>query len=60
MIISALTSYLEGGGNLVDIVKCYPIISFIDESGSKKCDVMNKYFLMNNDQDPKESKAIME
>ncbi|GJQ88054.1 Su(P) [Trypoxylus dichotomus] len=58
MIISALSSYTQDGeASLTDIVKCYPLISFIDDSGSKKYDIMNKYFLMYNQKDPQRSKS---
>ncbi|XP_050301583.1 prostaglandin E synthase 2 [Anthonomus grandis grandis] len=49
MIISALASYLKDGDkSLPEIVKCFPFISFYDESGAKKNEIMNRYFLMLN------------
>lgn len=54
-IISVLASYLnnpkeQDPGELVNF---YPEISFFDNDGKKKSDVMNKYFLMFQDKPPK-------
>lgn len=54
-IISVLASYLndtkeQDPGQLVNF---YPEISFFDNSGKKKSDVMNKYFLMYQDKPPR-------
>ncbi|XP_066138942.1 prostaglandin E synthase 2 [Euwallacea fornicatus] len=47
MIISAIASYLKDTNkSLPDIVRCFPFISFFDEDGTKKKEIMNKYFLM--------------
>lgn len=46
MIISALTTYLQDDKDLVDIVRYYPFISYLDEDGSTKKEIMNKYFVM--------------
>ncbi|KAF7270782.1 hypothetical protein GWI33_016287 [Rhynchophorus ferrugineus] len=47
MIISALATYLKDSDkSLNDIVKCFPFITFYDDDGSKKNEIMNKYFLM--------------
>lgn len=47
MIISALASYLKDSDKgLSEIVKCFPFITFYDEGGVKKKEIMNKYFLM--------------
>ncbi|CAG9761507.1 unnamed protein product [Ceutorhynchus assimilis] len=47
MIISALATYLKDSDkSLPDIVKCFPFITFYDDDGSKKNEIMNKYFLM--------------
>ncbi|KAJ8925007.1 hypothetical protein NQ315_001172 [Exocentrus adspersus] len=47
MIISALASYLtDTRKDIPEIVKCFPTIDYIDEDGTKKFDIMNKYFLM--------------
>lgn len=47
MIISALATYLvDAKKNIAEIVKCFPYIDFIDESGRKKTEIMNRYFLM--------------
>ncbi|XP_060535755.1 prostaglandin E synthase 2 [Cylas formicarius] len=51
MIISALATYLKDADkSLTDIVKCFPFISFYDDSGVKKNQIMNGYFLMFSDQ----------
>ncbi|XP_022920268.2 prostaglandin E synthase 2 [Onthophagus taurus] len=60
MIISALQSYLQDkGGSITEIVKCYPSISY-EEDGSKKVDIMNKYFIMYNGINPNRTKEEME
>ncbi|KAF5290654.1 hypothetical protein FQR65_LT01944 [Abscondita terminalis] len=47
MIISAMASYLlDSSRGITDIVKYYPIIQFMDEGGSAKTEIMNRYFLM--------------
>ena len=47
MIISALASYLhDRGQGLMEVVKCYPSISFTDDDGKLKTDILNRYFLM--------------
>lgn len=47
MIVSALSSYIrESGRELQDITKSYPQISFLDENGTTKNEIMNRYFLM--------------
>lgn len=53
MIISAISSYLKDQKKeLIDIVKCFPFITFVDEDGVKKNEIMNRYFLMLSDQSP--------
>jgi microsomal prostaglandin-E synthase 2 len=44
MIISALSTYLKDKKDLREIVNCYPLITFVDEDGAKKSEIMNKYF----------------
>jgi microsomal prostaglandin-E synthase 2 len=47
MIISSLASYLhDRDQGLMEIVKCYPSISFTDDDGKVKTDILNRYFLM--------------
>jgi hypothetical protein len=36
--------------DLLDVVNCYPRVSFKNEAGVDMVDVMNKYFLMYGDQ----------
>ncbi|KAL5280972.1 Su(P) family protein [Megaselia abdita] len=53
-IISVLASYMHNRKqNLVELANFYPNISFFDDDGTKKHDIMNKYFLMYQDQAPK-------
>jgi microsomal prostaglandin-E synthase 2 len=47
MIISALASYLhDREQGLKEVVKCYPNISFTDDDGRLKNEILNRYFLM--------------
>lgn len=53
-IISVLASYMHNRKqNLVELANFYPNISFFDDAGNKQHDIMNKYFLMYQDQAPK-------
>lgn len=53
-IISVLASYMHNRKqNLVELANYYPNISFFDDQGKKQHDIMNKYFLMYQDQAPK-------
>ncbi|KAJ8970579.1 hypothetical protein NQ314_001103 [Rhamnusium bicolor] len=53
MIISTLASYLiDTKKDIPEIVKCFPFMEYVDENGSKKKDIMNKYFLMLSSQSP--------
>ena len=52
MIISALTSLLlDPSQDITDVVKCYPKMDFLDDDGTKRSEIMNRYFLMFGDQD---------
>jgi microsomal prostaglandin-E synthase 2 len=54
MIISALTSFMyDQQPGLAKSVNCYPTISFKDDEGTVKTDIMNRYFLMFQDDTPK-------
>lgn len=47
MIISALTSYLlDKDVGLVEIANNFPAISFVDDDGKTKKEILNRYFLM--------------
>lgn len=61
MIISALASYLKDSDKgLSEIVKCFPFITFYDEGGVKKKEIMNKYFLMlTNQQFKQENEEVL-
>ncbi|XP_015371781.1 PREDICTED: prostaglandin E synthase 2 [Diuraphis noxia] len=51
MIISALATYFKDKTfNIEDIANFYPSISYIDVDGKRKIDIMNKYFIMNEDE----------
>ncbi|KAG5898251.1 hypothetical protein JTB14_029629 [Gonioctena quinquepunctata] len=51
MIISALASYLiDPKKDIPGIVNCFPFISYLDDDGSKKNEIMNRYFLMLSNQ----------
>ncbi|KAH1002617.1 hypothetical protein HUJ04_008689 [Dendroctonus ponderosae] len=51
MIISALASYLKDSGkSMAELVQCFPFITFTDDEGVKKKEIMNKYFLMLSNQ----------
>lgn len=60
MIMSALATYLKDDKDLTEIVKCYPIISYVEEDGSVKNEIMNKYFIMKAKEDDKRSKDEIE
>ncbi|KAF5299666.1 hypothetical protein FQA39_LY11461 [Lamprigera yunnana] len=61
MIISTIASYLqEPNKDLQEIVKCYPFLKYIDENGSSKSEVMNKYFLMLDQKNTTDSKEVLE
>uniref|UniRef100_A0A1L8E4I0 Putative glutathione s-transferase-related protein n=1 Tax=Nyssomyia neivai TaxID=330878 RepID=A0A1L8E4I0_9DIPT len=54
MIISVLSSLLrDKENNIVELASFYPSISYHDEKGKKKSDIMNKYFLMFKEGTPK-------
>ncbi|KAJ1524948.1 hypothetical protein ONE63_009806 [Megalurothrips usitatus] len=47
LIVSVLKTYLtDPRQSLLDIVKCYPPISFRDDDGSVKSEIQNRYYLM--------------
>jgi microsomal prostaglandin-E synthase 2 len=47
MIISALASYLhDRDQGLKEVVKCYPSISYSEDDGKLKNEILNRYFLM--------------
>lgn len=54
MIISAMATYLKNRMfNIQDIANFYPSVTFIDDDGKRKSDIMNKYFIMNEDESKK-------
>lgn len=51
MIVSAMATYLKDkSANIEEIVNFYPSMSYIDKDGKKKTDIMNKYFVMNENE----------
>lgn len=61
-IISILATVLQDPSiDIGELVKYYPKVSFFDDNGSKKHDVLNKYFLMYEGNVPKgTTKEILE
>lgn len=58
MIISALSSFLlNTDQDIGQLVNYYPNVSFADDNGQKKTDVINKYFLMFQEERPPKSKS---
>lgn len=61
MIISALATYLKDKTvDIHDIANFYPSVSFIDVDGKRKSDIMNKYFIMNEDESNKSKRLSSE
>lgn len=53
MIVSSLASFLANPSqDIGELAKFYPNITYLDADGSKKSDVVNKYFLMYQDEVP--------
>lgn len=47
MIVSILASYLaDPTQDIAELYKFYPTETYVDEAGSSKSEVINKYFLM--------------
>lgn len=61
MIVSALATYLKDKTvSIQDIANFYPSVSFVDVDGKRKADIMNKYFIMNEDESNKKKRADFE
>lgn len=61
MIVSALATYFKDKSyNIEDIANFYPSVTFIDEDGKRKADIMNKYFIMNEDESEKSKRLSSE
>lgn len=51
MIVSALATYLKDQtSDIQEIANFYPSVIYVDEDGKRKTDIMNKYFIMNEDE----------
>lgn len=61
MIVSAMATYLKDKSfNIEDISNFYPSVSYVDEDGKRKTDIMNKYFIMNEDESDKSKRLNFE
>jgi len=61
MIVSALASYLKDKTfTIEDIANFYPSMSYVDVDGKRKTDIMNKYFIMNEDESEKSKRLNFE
>jgi len=61
MIISAMATYLKNiSVNIEDVANFYPSVSYIDTDGKRKSDIMNKYFIMNEDESEKSKRLNSE
>lgn len=60
MIISALATYLKDDKDLHEIVEFYPFISYMDEGGAIKKEIMNKYFIMKAKEEDRRSREEIE
>lgn len=54
MIVSALATYFKDKtANIEEIANFYPPVSYVDVDGKRKTDIMNKYFVMDEDESNK-------
>lgn len=60
MIISALATYLKDDKDLTEIVEFYPFISYMEEGGGIKKEIMNKYFIMKAKEEDQRSRGEIE
>lgn len=61
MIVSALATYLKDKTfNIEDIANFYPSMAYVDVDGKRKTDIMNKYFIMNEDESDKSKRLNSE
>lgn len=61
MIVSAMATYLKDKSvNIEEIANFYPSVSYVDEDGKRKTDIMNKYFVMNEDESVKSKQLHFE
>lgn len=61
MIVSAMATYLKDTSvNIEEIANFYPSVSYVDEDGKRKTDIMNKYFVMNEDESVKSKQSSFE
>lgn len=59
VIVSVLASYLtKPGQDIVELSTFYPTISFYNDKGKKTSDTMNKYFLMNEENNAKQKEVV--
>jgi len=61
MIVSAMATYFKDKTvNIQDIASFYPSVSYIDIDGKRKTDIMNKYFVMNQNENDKSTRMNYE
>lgn len=60
MIISALATYLKDDRDLSEIVEFYPFMSYVEEGGVVKKEILNKYFVMKAKEEDRRSKEEIE
>lgn len=60
MIISALATFLKDDRQLNEVVEFYPFISYLEEGGAVKTEILNKYFIMKAKEEDVRSKEEIE
>jgi microsomal prostaglandin-E synthase 2 len=61
MIVSTLASFLDDKKqDMADLAEFYPTMKFYDDKGKSQTDVMNKYFVMYQDNKPNATKEYLE
>jgi microsomal prostaglandin-E synthase 2 len=61
MIVSTLASFLDNKKqDVASLAEFYPTMKFYDDKGKSKTDVMNKYFVMYQDDKPQATKDFLE
>lgn len=61
MIVSAMATYFKDKTvSIQDIANFYPSVLYIDVDGKRKSDIMNKYFIMNEDESNKSKRLSFE
>lgn len=59
VIVSVLASFLsKPGQDIVELASYYPSLTFYNDQGKKTQDIMNKYFLMNEQLNAKQKEQV--